>query len=105
MNDGDNLGPRGLSSLNKTGWEALNKSRASNTEQLTVVKSSPNDIYQNVTGITSNLVYHLHTELIINYVYKLLLQIVNDFFIEDVYVVNLSYQVGLGQPYGSEYGL
>ena len=50
MNDGDNLGPRGLSSLNKTGWEALNKSRASNTEQLTVVKSSPADIYQNVTG-------------------------------------------------------
>ena len=37
--------------------------------------------------------------------YKLLLQIVNDFFIEDVYVVNLSYQVGLVQPYGSEYGL
>lgn len=50
MNDGDNLGPRGLSSLNKTGWEALNKRRASNTEQLAVVKSSPADIYQNVTG-------------------------------------------------------
>lgn len=49
MNNGDNLGPRGLSSLNKTGWEALNKSRA-NSEQLTVVNSSPTDIYRNVTG-------------------------------------------------------
>lgn len=49
MSDDDNLGPRGLSSLNKTGWEALNKSRASN-EQHAVMRSSPSDIYQNVTG-------------------------------------------------------
>lgn len=66
MSDGDNLGPRGLSSLNKMGWEALNKSRTSNNEQLTVVQSSPTDIYQSVTGklhtlfITSVCVYPLY---------------------------------------------
>lgn len=54
MNDGDNLGPRGLSSLNKTGWEALNRSRA-NSEQLTVVKSSPTNIYRDVTDLATLL--------------------------------------------------
>ena len=53
MSDGANLRPKGLSSLNKTGWEALNKSRAINNEQLTVVQPSSTDIYQNVKGKVS----------------------------------------------------
>ncbi|XP_065891434.1 protein bicaudal C homolog 1-like [Dysidea avara] len=57
---GDSLGPRGLSSLNKTGFEALAKSKASSgtTDQSMVApapSSSSPDPYSNVTDLTSLL--------------------------------------------------